>query len=63
MQVQLVKPGADLPPFTVPLRKLGEGHYYAPLYNIPYPGAWRMIVRAQVSATDELVLQGKFSLR
>jgi copper transport protein len=63
MQVQLVKPGADLPPFTVPLRKLGEGHYYAPLYNIPFPGAWRMIVRAQVSATDELVLQGKFSLR
>jgi copper transport protein len=63
MQVQLVKPGADLPPFTVPLRKLGNGHYYAPLYDIPYPGAWQIIVRTQVSATDELVLQGRFSLR
>jgi copper transport protein len=63
MEVQLVRPGADLPPFTVPLRHLGPGHYYAPLYNIPYPGAWQIIVRAQVSATDELVLQGKFSLR
>jgi copper transport protein len=63
IQVQLVKSGADLPPFTVPIRKLGPGHYYAPLYAIPYPGAWQMIVRVQVSATDEVVLQGRFSLR
>jgi copper transport protein len=63
LQVQLVKLGADLPPFTVPLRKLGNGHYYAPLYDVPYPGAWQIIVRTQVSATDEIVLQGRFSLR
>ena len=63
MQVQLVRPGADLPPFTVPLRKLGPGHYYAPLYDIPYPGPWRIVVRAQISATNEVVLQGRFSLR
>jgi copper transport protein len=63
MQVQLVKPGADLPPFTVPLQKLGNGHYYAPLYDIPYPGDWQMVVRVQVSATDEVALQGKFTLR
>jgi copper transport protein len=63
MQVQLVKAGADLPPFTVPIRRAGPGHYYAPLYSVPYPGAWQMIVRVQVSATDEVVLQGRFSVR
>ena len=25
MQVQLTRPGEDLPPFTVPLKKLGPG--------------------------------------
>ena len=38
MTVQLTRPGEDLPPFTVPLQKLGAGHYYAPLYDIPYSG-------------------------
>jgi copper transport protein len=63
MEMQLVKVGADLPPFTVPLRKLTVGHFYAPLYEIPYPGEWQMVVRVQVSATDEVVLTGRFSLR
>ena len=63
MQVQLTKDGADLPPFTVPLRKLGPGHYYAPLFDVPYPGSWQMIARVQLSATDQVVLTGRFSLR
>jgi copper transport protein len=63
MQVQLVKVGADLPPFDVPIRLLGPGHGYAPLFNIPYPGKWQIIVRAQTSATDESVLTGTFNLR
>ncbi len=63
MTVQLTRPGADLPPFTVPLRKLGPGHYIAPLYDIPYPGEWQMTVRVTLSATDESVLVGKFTLR
>jgi copper transport protein len=63
MQVQFVKRGADLPPFTPALRQLGPGHYYAPLYDLPYPGAWQIVVRAQVSATNEVVLQGNFTLR
>ena len=63
MTVQLTRPGADLPPFTVPLRKLGPGHYIAPLYDIPYPGEWQMTVRVTLSATDQSVLVGKFTLR
>jgi copper transport protein len=63
MQVQLTRPGQDLPPFAVPLQKLGAGHYYAPLYDIPYSGKWQMTVRVQLSATDEAVLVGTFDVR
>ncbi|HEY7105961.1 MAG TPA: CopD family protein, partial [Acidimicrobiia bacterium] len=63
MKVQLTKPGADLPPFDVPLQKFGPGHYIATQYDIPYPGQWQMTVRARLSATDEEVLVGKFTLR
>ena len=63
MTVQLAQPGQDLPPLTVPLQKLGAGHYYAPLYDIPYPGKWRITVRVQLSATDEAVLVSPFELR
>jgi copper transport protein len=63
MQVQLVKSGAKLPPFNVPIQLLGPGHGYAPLFDIPYPGKWQIVVRAQTSATDESVLTGTFTLR
>jgi copper transport protein len=63
MTVQLTRPGEDLPPFTVPLQKLGAGHYYAPLYDIPYPGKWQMTVRVQLGATNEAVLVSPFSVR
>lgn len=63
MQVQLVKQGSSLPPLTVPLRILGPGHGYAPLFDIPYPGAWKIVVRAQTSASNESVLTGTFNLR
>jgi hypothetical protein len=63
MKVQLTRPGSDLAPLDVPLQKFGPGHYIASLYNIPYPGQWRMTIRAQLSATDEEVLTGTFNLR
>jgi copper transport protein len=63
MQVQLTRPGQDLPPFDVPLQKLGVGHYYAPLFDIPYSGKWQMTIRVQLSATDEAVLVGTFNVR
>jgi copper transport protein len=63
MSVQLTRPGEDLPPFTVPLQKLGAGHYYAPLYDIPYPGKWQMTIRVQLGQTDEAVLTSPFTVR
>jgi len=63
MTVQLTRPGEDLPPFTVPLQKLSAGHYYAPLYDIPYSGDWRMTVRVQLGQTDEAVATSTFSVR
>jgi copper transport protein len=63
MTVQLTRPGEDLPPFSLPLQKLGPGHYIASQYDIPYPGEWQMTVRVTLGATDQEVLLGRFSLR
>jgi copper transport protein len=63
MTVQLTRPGEDLPPFTVPLQKLSAGHYYAPLYDIPYSGKWQMTVRVQLGQSNEAVLTSPFSVR
>ena len=63
MKVQLTRPGSDLPPLDLPLRKLGPGHYVSPLYDIPFPGQWRMTIRATLGATDQAVLTGTFELR
>ena len=63
IQVQLTQPGRDLPPFEVPMQQLGTNHYYAPQFDIPYPGEWQITIRAQVSATDESVATGRFTLR
>jgi copper transport protein len=63
MTVQLTRPGEDLPPFTVPLQKLGPGHYTAPLYDIPYSGKWRLTIRVQLGETDEAVLTSPFTVR
>jgi len=63
MTVQLTQPGQDFPPLTVPLQKLGAGHYYAPLYDIPYPGKWQITIRVELGSTDEAVLTSPFVLR
>ena len=63
MTAQLTRPGEDLPPFTVPLEKLGAGHYYSPLYDIPFSGSWQLTVRVQLGATDEAVLVSPFRVR
>jgi len=63
MTVQPTRHGEDLPPFTVPLQKLSPGHYYAPLYDIPYSGKWQMTIRVQLGATNEKVLTSPFSVR
>ena len=61
--VVMVNNTTSLPPFTVPLQKLSAGHYYAPLYDIPYSGKWQMTVRVQLGQTDEAVLVSPFSVR
>ena len=63
VQMQLTRPDGDLAPFSVPLRTLGPGHYFAPQYDIPFPGDWTMVLRVRLGATDEVVLTKGFSLR
>ncbi len=63
LQMQLTRPGEDVAPFDVPLRPLGPGHEYAPQYNIPFSGDWRVVLRVQLGTSDEAVLTDDFSIR
>jgi copper transport protein len=63
IQVQLTQPGRDLPPFEVPMQRLGTNHYYAPQFDVPFPGVWKMTIRAQLSDVDETLATGRFTLR
>jgi copper transport protein len=63
VQMQLARPDGKVAALDVPLRNLGPGHYYAPQYDIPFPGDWTMVLRVRRGATDEVVLTEKFSLR
>ena len=63
MTVQLTRPGEDLPPFTVPLQKLGAGHYYSPLYDIPYPGKWQMTSACSSARPTRPCSSSPFSVR
>jgi copper transport protein len=63
MQLQLTRPGEDLPPFDVPLRPVSAGHETAPQYNIPFPGEWRLVLRVQLGTSDEVVLTDEFTIR
>jgi len=63
LQMQLTRPGSDLAPFDVPLRPLGPNHVYAPRYNIPFAGDWKMVLRVQLGTSDESVLTDDFTIR
>jgi len=63
LQMQLTRPGSDLAPFDVPLRPLGPNHVYAPRYNIPFTGEWKMVLRVQLGTSDEAVLTDDFTIR
>jgi copper transport protein len=63
VQMQLTRPGEDVAPFDVPLRPLSPGHEYAPQYNIPFSGEWRVVLRVQLGTSDEAVLTDEFRIR
>jgi len=56
-------PRRGIAPIDVPLRRLGPDHYYAPGFDIPIAGTWRVTARARISDFDQATLTGKVSIR
>ncbi|HUF85121.1 MAG TPA: copper resistance protein CopC [Acidimicrobiia bacterium] len=63
MEVTLTQPDRDIAPVTVPLEKLGAGHYVAYNFSIPISGDWVLITNALVDDTTQVVVKGDLEIR
>jgi copper transport protein len=57
------EPGRDVAPISVPLLRLGPGHYASYGFDVPFPGTWQLTVRALLTATDETAFTVKLPIR
>jgi copper transport protein len=51
-------PSRHIAPLTIPLRKLGPGHYLSPGFTIPFKGTWRITANVKIDAFTEITLPG-----
>ena len=63
LSVTLDLPSKGIAPITVPLRKLGPGHYLSPGFVVPLAGEWRATAKARLTDVDEVTLTGKIPIR
>lgn len=58
LTVTIDQPSRDIAPISVPLRKLGPGHYLSPGFDIPLSGDWRVAAKVRLSDVDLVTLTG-----
>jgi copper transport protein len=63
LTVTLDQPSRNIAPITVPLRKLGPGHYLSPGFDIPIAGDWRVTGKARLTDVDEVTLTDTITIR
>lgn len=51
-------PNRHIAPLTIPMRRLGPGHYLSPGFTIPFQGNWRITAHAQTDPFTEVTLVG-----
>jgi len=51
-------PDRKIAPIDVPLRRLSPGHYFAPGFDVPINGDWRVTAKPLVSQFDQSTLRG-----
>jgi copper transport protein len=51
-------PSRHIAPLTIPLRKLGPGHYLSPGFTVPLKGNWRITANVGIDAFTEITLPG-----
>jgi copper transport protein len=55
-------PGRHVAPLTVPLRRLGAGHYLSPGFTIPFKGTWRITAHVRFDQFTEVTIAGPLNI-
>ncbi|MCJ7436428.1 MAG: copper resistance protein CopC [Acidimicrobiia bacterium] len=58
LKVTIDLPDRNIAPIDVALRRLSPGHYYAPGFDVPIAGEWRVTAKPLVSEFDQPTLRG-----
>ena len=58
LKVTIDLPDRNIAPIDVALRRLSPGHYYAPGFDVPIGGAWRVTAKPLVSQFDQPTVRG-----
>lgn len=61
-QVFAALPSRGIAPITIPVRRLGPGHYIASGADLPIRGDWTLTVRILLTETDQAALAGKLPI-
>jgi len=62
-EVELALPAKDIAPISLPLRRLGPGHYFSPGFEIPLDGEWLLTIRMLVSETQSVSASTTVTIR
>ena len=58
LEVTIDLPDRNIAPIEVALRRLSPGHYFAPGFDVPLAGDWRVTAKPLVSQFDQPTLRG-----
>ena len=58
LKVTIDLPDRNIAPIELALRRLSPGHYYAPGFDVPLAGDWRVTAKPLVSQFDQPTLRG-----
>jgi copper transport protein len=55
-------PARHVAPLTIPLRRLGAGHYLSPGFTIPFKGTWRITAHVRFDQFTEVTIAGPLNI-
>jgi copper transport protein len=55
-------PSRHVAPLTIPLRRLGAGHYLSPGFTIPFKGTWRIAAHVRFDQFTEVTIAGPLNI-
>jgi copper transport protein len=55
-------PARHVAPLTIPLRRLGPGHYLSPGFTIPFKGTWRITAHVRFDQFTEVTIAGPLNI-